>query len=210
MIPEADPVHKVTIIARGNTLGVTWFLPEDDQRLTSEADFKAHLAVGLGGRVAEELIYGDITTGARGDLESITRMARDMVTRYGMSKKLGPLTYGDRDELIFLGRQLSEQRNYSDETAEYIDLEVRGLIEEGHQRASQILTDNLDKLKLLAQNLLEHETLDADEFIALLRGDESVTPPESAPRGDVSPPKSSPAADIPPGVLPPSTAPLPA
>ncbi len=210
MIPEADPVHKVTIIARGNTLGVTWFLPEDDQHLTSEADFKAHLAVGLGGRVAEELIYGDITTGARGDLESITRMARDMVTRYGMSKKLGPMTFGDRDELIFLGRQLSEQRNYSDETAEYIDLEVRSLIEEGHQRASQILTDNLDKLKLLAQSLLEHETLDADEFIALLRGSASATPPESAPRGDVSPPKASPAANIPPDILPPSTAPLPA
>jgi cell division protease FtsH len=203
MIPEADPVHKVTIVSRGNTLGTTWFLPEDDQRLTSEADFRAHLAVGLGGRVAEEIIYGDVTTGARGDLESITHMARDMVTRYGMSKHLGPITFGDREELIFLGRQISEQRNYSEETAEQIDMEVRELIDDAHQRAHQILNDNIDKLKLLAQRLLEQETLDAEQFTVLLA---DTAPTASPPAVD----NSSQKIDIPPGVLPPSTAPLPA
>jgi cell division protease FtsH len=207
IIPEADPVHKISIIARGGAGGFTMFLPEDDQLLISESEFKARLVVGLGGRVAEEIIFGDITTGARGDLESITRMARAMVTQYGMSKKLGPLTFGDKEELIFLGRQISEQRNYSEEIAEQIDFEVRELVNEAHTRAYQILSDNIDKLKLIANRLLEDETLDAEAFATLF--DDSDMVPTDASHEGISQ-KASSSEDTPPNIVPPSTAPLPA
>ena len=209
LIPEADPVHKISIIARGPAGGFTMFLPEDDQTLISESEFKARLAVGLGGRVAEEIIYGDVTTGARGDLENITRMARAMVTQYGMSRKLGPLTFGDKEELIFLGRQLSEQRNYSEEIAEEIDFEVRELVEQAHQRAHQIVSDNIDRLKLIAQCLLEQETLEAEEFAALFEEGQTVSTDISS-QEDVPEEPSSAQDDTPPNVVPPSTAPLPA
>ncbi len=212
MIPEADPVHKVSIIARGGAGGFTMFLPEDDQTLISESEFKARLAVGLGGRAAEEIMFPDVTTGARGDLESITRMARAMVTQYGMSKKLGPLTFGDKEELIFLGRQLSEQRNYSEEVAEQIDFEVRRFVDEAHQVALQILRDNIDKLKIIANRLLEEETLDANEFAAIFVEDEDVAS-EEIPRREESTPEgvsSDEDEDTPPKVVPPSAAPLPA
>jgi cell division protease FtsH len=210
MVPEADPVHKVSIIARGGAGGFTMFLPEDDQTLISESEFRARLVVGLGGRVAEEIKFGDVTTGARGDLESITRMARAMVTQYGMSEKLGPLTFGDKEELIFLGRQISEQRNYSEETAEQIDAEVRRLVDEAHKRASQILSDNRDKLDLVATSLLEHETLNAKEFNALFIENDVIST-DTPSQGDVSQEESSSQEeDSPPSVIPPSTAPLPA
>jgi cell division protease FtsH len=211
LIPEADPVHKVSIIARGGAGGFTMFLPEDDQTLISESEFKARLAVGLGGRAAEEIMFTDVTTGARGDLTSITRMARAMVTRYGMSKKLGPLTFGDKEELIFLGRQLSEQRNYSEEVAEQIDFEVRRLVNEAHQRALQLLRDNIDKLKAVAHRLLEVETLDAEQFAALLAGGGSSIPGETSRPGRAAEGGSSEEdQDLPPRVVPPSPAPLPA
>jgi cell division protease FtsH len=210
MIPEADPVHKVSIIARGGAGGFTMFLPADDQTLVSESEFKARLAVGLGGRAAEEIMFASVTTGASGDLESITRMARAMVTQYGMSKKLGPLTFGDKEELVFLGRQLSEQRNYSEEVAEQIDAEVRRLVDDAHQRALSILRTHIDKMKTIATRLMEEETLDAAEFRAIFDGD-------SAPGTPVKPhgtPKAARAAgdadDVPPRTVPPSTAPLPA
>ena len=212
MIPEADPVHKVSIIARGGAGGFTMFLPEDDQTLISESEFKARLAVGLGGRAAEEIMFPDVTTGARGDLESITRMARAMVTQYGMSKKLGPLTFGDKEELIFLGRQLSEQRNYSEEVAEQIDFEVRRFVDEAHQVALQTLRENIDKLKIIANRLLEEETLDANEFAAIFVEDEDVVS-EEIPRREESAPEgvsSDEDEDTPPKVVPPSAAPLPA
>ena len=212
MIPEADPVHKVSIIARGGAGGFTMFLPEDDQTLISESEFKARLAVGLGGRAAEEIMFPDVTTGARGDLESITRMARAMVTQYGMSKKLGPLTFGDKEELIFLGRQLSEQRNYSEEVAEQIDFEVRRFVDEAHQVALQTLRENIDKLKIIANRLLEEETLDANEFAAIFVEDEDVAS-EEIPRREESAPEgvsSDEDEDTPPKVVPPSAAPLPA
>jgi cell division protease FtsH len=207
LIAEADPVHKVSIIARGGAGGFTMFLPEDDQMLVGESEFKARLAVGLGGRVAEEIIFGDVTTGARGDLESITRMARAMVTQFGMSR-LGPLTFGDKEELVFLGRQLSEQRNYSEETAEQIDAEVRELVDEAHQRTYQLINDNIDKLKLIADTLLEQETLDAEQFAALL-GDAELSP-DASTQQDTSQEKDSSSQDTPSNVVPPSTAPLPA
>jgi cell division protease FtsH len=207
-IPEAYPVHKVTIIARGASLGLTSFLPEDDQRLISESAFKAQLAVALGGRAAEEIVYGEINTGAGQDLKNVTRVARSMVTRYGMSKKLGPLTFGDKEELIFLGRQLSEQRNYSDETAEQIDLEVRRLVDDAHKRAHTIINSKLDKLHLIAKRLMEEETLDSEEFVALFADDDTPSP-GPAPEGSVTSGGSS-SQDTPPRMAPPSTAPLPA
>jgi cell division protease FtsH len=211
MIPEAFPVHKVTIVPRGSAGGVTYYLPEDDQMLTSVAEYKARLAAALGGRVAEEVIFGDITTGASQDLQVVTRMARDMVTRYGMSS-LGPMTFGDKEELVFLGRQLSEQRNYSEETAEQIDAEVSKLVDEAHQVATQILTDNVDKLELLTKTLLERETLDAEAFKELLSDDTVPTDSGSSTGGTSSQETTSSQddPDSPPNVVPPSTAPLPA
>jgi cell division protease FtsH len=213
-IAEADPVHKVSIVARGGAGGFTLFLPEDDSTLISESAFKARLAVGLGGRAAEEIIFPDVTTGASGDLESITRMARAMVTQFGMSKKLGPVTFGDKEELIFLGRQLSEQRNYSEEVAEMIDFEVRRLVDEAHQRALKILDDKVDLMHAIAQRLIEEETLDAKEFKALVGGevapmpedDEAISGSDTMSGSEEGPASSE---DPPPHVLPPSAAPLP-
>jgi cell division protease FtsH len=210
IMPEADPVHKVSIIARGGAGGFTMFLPEDDQTLVSRSAFKARLAVGLGGRAAEELIFTDVTTGASGDIENITRMARAMVTQFGMSDKLGPLTFGDKEELIFLGRQISEQRNYSEEVAEQIDFEVKQLVDEAYSRALQVLRDNIDKLKLIAVRLMEEETIDAEEFAAIFA--HNGHPVAEEPVREMLPEESASAQDedTPPRVVPPSTAPLPA
>jgi cell division protease FtsH len=210
IMPEADPVHKVSIIARGGAGGFTMFLPEDDQTLVSRSAFKARLAVGLGGRAAEELIFTDVTTGASGDIENITRMARAMVTQFGMSDKLGPLTFGDKEELIFLGRQISEQRNYSEEVAEQIDFEVKQLVDEAYSRALQVLRDNIDKLKLIAVRLMEEETIDAEEFAAIFA--HNGHPVAEEPVREMLPEESASSQDedTPPRVVPPSTAPLPA
>lgn len=221
MIPEADPVHKVSIVARGGAGGFTLFLPSDDTTLISESAFKARLAVGLGGRAAEEIMFTSVTTGASGDLEHITRMARAMVTQYGMSKKLGPLTFGDKEELVFLGRQLSEQRNYSEEVAEQIDFEVRRLVDEAHELALRILTEQLDTMKLIAERLIEAENLDAAEFKKLVDGslDSSDTDSgDQTPSEEEGPFEEEPQSqedtasseDSPPRRLPPSAAPLPA
>jgi cell division protease FtsH len=208
LIPQADPVHKVSIVARGGAGGFTLFLPEDDQSLVTEGAFKARLAVSLGGRAAEEIVFTNVTTGARGDLEYVTRMARAMVTQYGMSKKLGPLTFGDKEELIFLGRQISEQRNYSDEVAEQIDFEVRRLVDEAHELALRILTEHRDKLELIANKLKEEETLSAKEFAALV-GDPTLPSDET---GEAVPQKRSRTSgeDSSTRRVPPSAAPLPA
>ncbi len=157
-------------------------------------------------------MFTHVTTGASGDLDYITRMARAMVTQYGMSKKLGPLTFGDKEELIFLGRQINEQRNYSEEVAEQIDFEVRKIVDEAHERALAILRENIDKLKLIAARLMEDETLDAEQFAALFAEDEISISREgatdtSAQDADASSEEDS---DSPPRVIPPSTAPLPA
>ncbi len=202
MLPDTDPVHKVSIIARGGAGGFTLFLPEDDQTLMSRTEFKARLAVSLGGRAAEEQVYVDVTTGASGDLDYVTRLARAMVTQYGMSEKLGPLTFGDKEELIFLGRQLSEQRNYSEEVAEQIDSEVRRLVDEAHQVALQLIHDHRDKLDTIARLLLEHETLDAEGFAAIFAEGKSPVIEKTQ--------KANPPIKKSPSVLPPSTAPLPA
>ena len=144
-LPNADPVHKVSIISRGMALGYTMPLPEEDRHLFSRSKFTSDLAGLLGGRAAEELFIGDITTGAGNDLERATKLARKMVTEYGMSEKLGPLTFGHREELVFLGREISEQRNYSEQVAESIDEEVRRLVETAHQTARSILTEHREQ-----------------------------------------------------------------
>ncbi|HSR47743.1 MAG TPA: ATP-dependent zinc metalloprotease FtsH [Anaerolineales bacterium] len=166
VIPDADPVHKVSIIARGMMGGFTMALPQEDTILMSRNKLKAEMAMLLGGRAAEELVFNDITSGASNDLERVTRVARNMVTRLGMSTDLGPLVYGQKEELIFLGREISEQRDYSETVAEKIDAAVRDLVEESYARARRILTENRAQLDAIAKRLIEVETLDAEEFAA--------------------------------------------
>jgi len=163
-LPEADPVHKVSIIARGMAGGYTLALPQEDHILYAKKKFEADLAGLLGGRAAEEIVFNDITTGASNDLERATKMARSMVTRWGMSSKMGPMVYGQKEELIFLGREISEQRDYSDAVAEEIDNEVRGLIGQAYDRARAILTQYREKLDAIARRLIEVETIDSVEF----------------------------------------------
>jgi cell division protease FtsH len=167
MLPDCDPVHKVSIVARGMTGGYTMTIPEEDRYLQYRNKFKADLASLLGGRAAEEIIFREITTGASNDLDRATKLARAMVTKYGMSESLGPLTFGQKEELIFLGRELSDQRNYSEEIARQIDREVRRLIEEAYQTAKRILIANRDKLSEIAERLVAEETIDAPSFHAM-------------------------------------------
>jgi cell division protease FtsH len=167
MLPDCDPVHKVSVVARGMAGGYTMTIPEEDRYLRHRNKFKADLAALLGGRVAEEIVFRDVTTGASNDLERATKLARAMVTQYGMSEKLGPLTFGEKEELIFLGRELSEQRNYSEEVARQIDREVRRLVDEAYQTARRILVANRDKLTEIAERLVREETIDAATFNAI-------------------------------------------
>jgi len=164
VIPEANPVHKVSIIARGMMGGFTLALPEEERTLMSKNKLKAEMAGALGGRAAEELIFNDITSGASGDLDRVTKIARNMVTRLGMSEELGPMVYGQKDELIFLGREITEQRDYSEEIAERIDKEVRILVEEAYKRAQKILIEYRPQLMAIAEHLIEAETIDRKEF----------------------------------------------
>jgi cell division protease FtsH len=167
-LPHCDPVHKVSIVARGLNLGYTLSLPEKDRYLHTQDKFEDDIAGMLAGRAAEELVFEERWTGASDDLEKATKMARKMVTAYGMSKELGPLTFGDREEMVFLGREIAEQRNYSEEVAEEIDREVRRIIETAYERAKTILTNYRDKLETVAQRLIEMETLERQEFEALV------------------------------------------
>ena len=166
-IPEADPVQKVSIVGRAQAGGVTWFRPDEDRLLYSRKKMLANLAYALGGRVSEELVFDDITSGASNDIEQVTRMARTMVTRLGMSGELGPLQYGQKDELIFLGREISEQRDYSEAVAEKIDQEVRRIVEEAYDVARKLLTQYRDRLDAVAKKLLEVETITREEFEAI-------------------------------------------
>jgi cell division protease FtsH len=170
VLPKCDPIHKVSIIARGMALGYTMALPEDDRRLMGKAKFRDQLASRLGGRAAEEIVFGDVTTGAADDLERATDLARAMVTRYGMSEKLGPMTFGQKEELVFLGKEIGEQRDYSDAVAQEIDQEVRRIVHEAYERAKEVLTKHRAELKRIAQKLIEVETLDAEAFVALFEG----------------------------------------
>ncbi|MAP40211.1 MAG: cell division protein FtsH [Dehalococcoidia bacterium] len=163
MLPEADPVAKVTIVARGHSGGFTKTIPTEDRSLITRNQLEARLAMAMGGRVAEELVFGEITTGASNDLEQATNIAQMMVTRYGMSKKLGPRTFGKREEMVFLGREISEQRDYSDRIAKAIDEEVRRLIQTAYDTAKRILTEEKVRLDHISDYLLEHETIDEEQ-----------------------------------------------
>jgi cell division protease FtsH len=168
-IPEADPVHKVTIVARGMMGGFTMALPEEDRTLMARNKMKADLAFMLGGRAAEELVFDDITSGASNDLERVTKLARSMVMRMGMSESLGPMVYGQKEELVFLGREISEQRDYSETVAERIDGEVRDLVNNAYARAKGILQEYRPQLDAVAHRLIEVETIDRAEFEALFK-----------------------------------------
>ncbi len=168
MTPNADPLHKITIIPRGMAGGYTVQLPEEDRTLHSLSYFEARLPVMMGGRVAEEIIFGDITTGAYDDLQKATELARSMVCRYGMSKKVGPIIFGKEQGMVFLGRDIGEERNYSEETARVIDSEIKRVLQEAYETAHKILTVNRDKLEILAQKLLDKETLDGAEVRVFL------------------------------------------
>lgn len=164
LLPNCDPVVKVSIISRGMALGYTMNRPEDDRYLQRKSKFMDDLAALLGGRAAEDIVFSDITTGAANDLERATDLARAMVTRYGMSDKLGPRTFGDREELVFLGREISEQRNYSEQVAEQIDDEVKRIIGSAYTKSKEVLTTYRDKLDQVVSRLIAKETLDAVEF----------------------------------------------
>ena len=168
LLPHADPVSKISIISRGQTGGYTRFVPDEDRNLITKRQLEAKLAYALGGRAAEEIIFDETTTGASNDLEQATNIARTMVTRYGMSEKLGPRTFGKREELVFLGREIVEQRNYSDQAAETIDEEVHSLIDNAYQTAKRLLGSHKAKLTQVAKYLLVHETVAEEALDELL------------------------------------------
>ena len=212
-LPNADPVHKVSIISRGMALGWTMQLPTEDRYLVSRSELNDDMAVILGGRVAEELIFGDITSGASDDIGKATKLARRMVTEWGMSDKLGQLTFGHKEELVFLGRDLGEQRNYSEEIAGEIDQEVHRLVDAGYQRARKILTERRDKLVQLAEYLKTEETIEGWQMDAVLNSPDGKVPERPAPAKPEAqrPPQVQPKADdrgpeIPPGRLEPTPA----
>ena len=202
MLPNADPVHKISIISRGRMGGYTRMLPTEDKYVATRSEYKDFLAVSMGGRVAEELIYNEMTTGAAQDMKQATDLSRKMVTVYGMSDKMGPRTFGQKEEMIFLGREISEQRDYSEKTALQIDIEVSKLIEEAHQAATKILTDNKERLIHVAQILVVKETLEGAEMDAVLAGQNPPATPAPAAT-NITPPaapvNSKPAPLSPPG-----------
>ena len=181
LLPGTDPIHKVTIIPRGRALGVTMQLPMDEQHTYQRNYLINSLAILMGGRCAEEICLGEMTTGAGNDIERATEMARKMVCEWGMSEKMGPLTYGAKEEQVFLGKDFSSQKNFSDQTAKLIDQEVKTLVMGGYTRATELLTQNRDKLEEMAQALLEHETLNAKNIQNILDGKDISDNEDSGP-----------------------------
>jgi cell division protease FtsH len=185
-LEKSDPVHKVTIIPRGMALGITWSLPEDDRHNRTKEELLAMITRAMGGRIAEEIKFGDVTTGASNDFEQATELARRMVTQYGMSD-LGPIQYGRGQHQVFLGRDISEERNYSEEVASKIDAEVRKIIETCYSTGKKLLTNSWDKVERMVRSLLEYETVEAEEVKAILDGrpyrarDVDKAPPQAQP-----------------------------
>jgi cell division protease FtsH len=179
LIPGTEPVHKVTIIPRGMALGLTQQLPEEE-KLSHSADYaESSVAILMGGRIAEELIFGEKSTGAGNDIEKATDLARKMVCEWGMSEKLGPLTFGKKEEQIFLGREFAQHKDYSEETANIIDMEVRNIVLRNYDRAKKLLETHLKELKAVAEALLERETLNSEEIDKVIAG-EKLPPVEPA------------------------------
>ena len=187
LLKNVDPVHKVSIIARGMMGGYTRYLPTEDRYLMTRAQFEDLLAAMLGGRAAEEIIFDEVTTGAENDIERATNLARRMICEYGMSERLGPRAFGHKDELIFLGREIGEQRNYSEKMAEAIDEEIRLLIDRAYQRAKDILSKNKEKLVQLAERLIQEETIEAETFQEIMNMPPPLVPPSETPRPSASP-----------------------
>jgi cell division protease FtsH len=208
-LPNSDPVRKVTIIPRGFAAGLTWSMPEDDNSHMTRSKLRDMLAGILGGRAAEELVFDEITTGASNDLEKVTEIARSMVTRWGMSEKLGPLVYGKKEELVFLGKELGEQRDYSEAIAQEIDAEVQRIVAEAHETARKVLSENRERLDRIATTLIEVESLDQADFEAMWSGEELPKRDRSNGAPAPKPGKSSPEAPAPSGSKP-SPAPMPA
>jgi cell division protease FtsH len=196
MLKNHDPVHKVSIIARGMMGGYTRFLPAEDRYFWTKSQFEDMIAAALGGHVAEVLIFGEMSTGPQNDIERATNLARKMVCEYGMSEKLGPLALGHKEELVFLGREIGEQKNYSEKVAESIDEEIRRLIEQGYQRAEAILNEHLDKLHAIAETLIQHETVEGDQLERIFQG-LPPEPPQTAPPATAAAPPSTEAAPPP-------------
>ncbi len=180
MIPEADPVHKVTIIPRGRALGVTTYLPMDEKHTYSKEYLEAMIAYAMGGRAAEKMIFNEYTTGASNDIERATAMARKMVCEFGMSEKLGPIAYGQKQEEIFLGREINQHRDYSESTQIMIDDEIKKIVQAGMDKAERLLNENSDKLHIMSEALLEREILDSVEIDMIMKG-EKLPPFEKIP-----------------------------
>jgi cell division protease FtsH len=170
VVPKTDPVHKVTIIPRGRALGVTMQLPEGDRYSMDRERMLSTIAVLFGGRIAEEIFMNQMTTGASNDFERATAIARDMVTRYGMSDLLGPMVYAENEGEIFLGRSITKTTHMSEETMRKVDSEIRRIIDEQYAAARKILEDNRDKVEMMAKALLEWETIDADQIDDIMAG----------------------------------------
>ena len=166
----SDPIHKATIIPRGRALGVVWTLPERDKYSHTREYLEANISKAMGGRVAEEMIFGHakVTSGASSDIQMATKLAKDMVTKFGMSTKLGPLSYGENEDEVFLGRQITRQEHMSEETSKKVDIEVKKIVDSGYQRAKKILTEKIDDLHKLAKALLIYETLSGEEIKGLV------------------------------------------
>ncbi len=177
LIDHTEPLHKVTIIPRGPSLGSTMWLPQEDKYTNRKNELLASLVVSMGGRVAEEIVFGDVTNGARGDIKMATGIARRMVCEWGMSEKMGMVEYGEHEDYVFLGRDISRARDYSEATAEEIDLEVRKLIDDAYERARQTLTEHRDKLETIAKALLEFETLDGLQIREIIEHGKMLNPP---------------------------------
>ena len=194
LVPSHDPVYKVSIIPRGRALGVTMFLPEEDRYSASKERLQSQISSLFGGRIAEELVFGKerVTTGAQNDIKRATDIARGMVTKWGLSDKLGPLTYGEEEEEVFLGRSVTQHKNVSDETAHTIDEEIRSFIESNYKRAENILTERLDTLHMMAEALMKYETIDSDQIDDIMAGKKPKPPKDW---GDDSEPKSGEGVD---------------
>jgi cell division protease FtsH len=195
LLTNTNPVHKISVVSRGMAMGVTWSLPQEDRYFRTKREFEDDIAAALGGWTAEQLhLGGDVTTGASNDIEKATEMARQMVTKYGMSEKLGPLQYGKTDELIFLGRQIQEEKNYSEETSKLIDSEVHEIVDRARRRAYELLTQYRSLLDAVVAKLIEQETLSSDEFNTLVDGHLGQLPvAASTPGGGTTPPSGLPA-----------------
>jgi cell division protease FtsH len=205
LVAEHDPVYKVTIIPRGKALGVTMFLPEEDRYSYTKQRLESQIASLFGGRIAENLIFGpeQVTTGASNDIQRATEIARNMITKWGLSERLGPLTYSQENEEVFLGHQIAKNNKFSDDTAHLIDEESRAIIERNYKLAETLLQDNIEKLHLMAEALIKYETIDSSQINDIMEGRPPREPkgwsdsghkkgPQTTPEGDASEPTTDP------------------